>query len=168
MGSHVSAVPNHQTGNITPLKFRFDVASSGRLGMELQPKNLTDDERDLSQRCISSYKQYRDLVFTGDLYRLASPYEGDYYALMYVSKDKRRAVVFNYCLSFQNHSIGSHVFRLQGLDPMMNYNVTELNVDKSCWWGNGGTFSGSFLSAGGFNPVFREANTSAIFLLECE
>lgn len=168
MGSHVSAVPNHQTGNITPLKFRFDVASSGRLGMELQPKNLTVEERELSQRCINSYKQYRDLVFTGDLYRLASPYDGDYYALMYVSKDKRRAVVFNYCLSFQNHSIGSHVFRLQGLDPEMKYKVTELNVDRSCWWGNGGTFTGSFLSSGGFNPIFREANTSAIFLLECE
>ena len=168
MGSHVSAVPNHQTGNITPLKFRFDVASSGRLGMELQPKNLTVEERELSQRCINSYKQYRDLVFTGDLYRLASPYDGDYYALMYVSKDKRRAVVFNYCLSFQNHSIGSHVFRLQGLDPEMKYKVTELNVDRSCWWGNGGTFTGSFLSSGGFNPIFREANTSAVFILECE
>lgn len=168
MGSHVSAVPNHQTGNITPLKFRFDVASSGRLGMELQPKNLTVEERELSQRCINSYKRYRDLVFTGDLYRLASPYDGDYYALMYVSKDKRRAAVFNYCLSFQNHSIGSHVFRLQGLDPEMKYKVTELNVDKSCWWGNGGTFTGSFLSSGGFNPIFREANTSAVFILECE
>ena len=168
MGSHVSAVPNHQTGNITPLKFRFDVASSGRLGMELQPKNLTVEERELSQRCINSYKQYRDLVFTGDLYRLASPYDGDYYALMYVSKDKRRAVVFNYCLSFQNHSIGSYVFRLQGLDPEMKYKVTELNVDRSCWWGNGGTFTGSFLSSGGFNPIFREANTSAVFILECE
>ena len=168
MGSHVSAVPNHQTGNITPLKFRFDVASSGRLGMELQPKNLTVEERELSQRCINSYKRYRDLVFTGDLYRLASPYDGDYYALMYVSKDKRRAVVFNFCLSFQNHSIGSHVFRLQGLDPEMKYKVTELNVDKSCWWGNGGTFTGSFLSSGGFNPIFREANTSAVFILECE
>ena len=168
MGSHVSAVPNHQTGNITPLKFRFDVASSGRLGMELQPKNLTVEERELSQRCINSYKRYRDLVFTGDLYRLASPYDGDYYALMYVSKDKRRAVVFNYCLSFQNHSIGSHVFRLQGLDPEMKYKVTELNVDRSCWWGNGGTFTGSFLSSGGFNPIFREANTSAVFILECE
>lgn len=168
MGSHVSAVPNHQTGNITPLKFRFDVASSGRLGMELQPKNLTDEERSLSLRCITSYKQYRDLVFTGDLYRLASPYDGDFYALMYVSKDKRRAVVYNYCLDFQNHSIGGHVFRLQGLEPTFKYKVKELNVDKSCWWGNGRTFSGSFLSAGGFNPVFREANTSAIFLLECE
>lgn len=168
MGSHVSAVPNHQTGNITPLKFRFDVASSGRLGMELQPKNLTVEEREFSQRCINAYKQYRDLVFTGDLYRLVSPYDGDFYALMYVSQDKRRAVVFNYCMSFQNHSIGGHVFRLQGLDPSMKYKVTELNVDKSCWWGNGGTFTGSFLSSGGFNPIFREANTSAVFILECE
>ncbi|MBO4475898.1 MAG: alpha-galactosidase [Bacteroidales bacterium] len=166
MGSHVSAVPNHQTGNVTPLKFRFDVASSGRLGMELQPKTLTDEERALADRCIRSYKGYRDLVFNGDLYRLSSPYEGDFYSLMYVSPDRRRAVVFCYCLRFQNHSIGGHVFRLRGLDPALKYRVTEQNVDGSCWWGDGRTFSGSFLSGGGFNPVFREADTSAVFLLE--
>lgn len=169
MGSHVSAVPNHQTGNVTSLKFRFDVASAGRLGMELQPRKLSEEERAESKQYINTYKQFRDLVFNGDLYRIASPYEGDFYALMYVSPDKRRAVVFNYCLYFQNHSIGGHVFRLQGLDPSMKYKVTELNVkNKSCWWGNGGTFSGDFLSSGGFNPVLREANSSAVFLLECE
>ena len=32
MGSHVSATPNHQTGNITPIKFRFDIACAGRFG----------------------------------------------------------------------------------------------------------------------------------------
>ncbi|MDY3296092.1 MAG: alpha-galactosidase, partial [Bacteroidaceae bacterium] len=42
-GSHVSAVPNHQTNNITPLKFRFDLASTGRMGMELQPANMTKE-----------------------------------------------------------------------------------------------------------------------------
>ena len=166
MAAHVSAVPNHQTGNVTPLKFRFDLASSGRLGMELQPKSLSPEERALADRCIRSYKQYRDLVFSGDLYRLVSPYSGDYYALMYVSPDKRRAVVFTYCLRFQNHSIGSHVFRLQGLDPSLQYKVTEQNVDKSCWWGDGRSFDGAFLSQGGFNPSFREANTSAVFVLE--
>jgi alpha-galactosidase len=166
MGSHVSAVPNHQTGNVTSLKFRFDVASAGRLGMELQPKTLSADERALADRCIQSYKGYRDLVFNGDLYRLASPYDGDYYGLMYVSPDKRRAVVFTYCLRFQNYSITAHKFRLQGLAPNASYKVTELNVDKSCWWGDGQTFSGSFLAGGGFNPLFREANTSAVFLLE--
>ena len=167
MGSHVSAVPNHQTGNVTSLKFRFDVASAGRLGMELQPKQLTEEERAFARRCIESYKQYRDLVFSGDLYRLASPYEGDYYALMYVSQDKRRAVVFTYCLRFPNQPVGSRIFRLQGLDSALQYKVTELNVEKKpCWWGNGRTFEGAFLSNGGFNPAFRKSNSSAVFLLE--
>ena len=166
MGSHVSAVPNHQTGNVTSLKFRFDVAMSGRLGMELQPKSLSEEERSLADRCIRSYKGFRDLVFNGDLYRLASPYDGDFYSLLYVSEDKRRAVVFCYCMRFQNHSIGGHIFRLHGLDPSLQYKVVEQNTDKSCWWGNGGTYEGKFLLEGGFNPIFKEANTSAVFLLE--
>ena len=155
MAAHVSAVPNHQTGNVTPLKFRFDVAASGRLGMELQPKSL-------------SYKGYRDLVFGGDLYRLASPYDGDFYALMYVSPDKHRAVVFCYCLRFQNCSIATHPFSLQGLDPALSYKVTEQNVDSSCWWGNGRAFTGAFLAGGGFNPAFEKANTSEVFVLEAQ
>ena len=168
MAAHVSAVPNHQTGNVTPLKFRFDVAASGRLGMELQPKALSAEERALADRCISSYKGYRDLVFGGDLYRLASPYDGDFYALMYVSPDKRRAVVFCYCLRFQNCSIATHPFSLQGLDPALSYKVTEQNVDSSCWWGNGRAFTGAFLAGGGFNPAFEKANTSAVFVLEAQ
>ena len=168
MGSHVSVVPNHQTGNVVSLKFRFDIASAGRLGMELQPKHLTTAERALADRCITSYKGYRDLVFTGDLYRLASPYEGDYYALMYVSPDKRRAVVFAYCLRYQNRGVGTHTFRLQGLDPARKYKVKEQNVDKSCWWGDGKAFTGAFLAGGGFNPALLKTNTSAVFLLEAE
>ncbi len=168
MGSHVSEVPNHQTGNVVSLKFRFDIAAAGRLGMELQPKNLTAEERALADRCITSYKGYRDLVFTGDLYRIASPYEGDYYALMYVSEDKRRAVVFTYCLRYQNRGVGTHTFRLQGLDPARKYKVKEQNVDKSCWWGDGKSFTGAFLAGGGFNPALLKTNTSAVFLLEAD
>ena len=168
MASHVSAVPNHQTGNVTPLKFRFDMACSGRLGMELQPRNLTDRERALADRCIRSYKEYRDLVFTGDVYRLASPYEGDYYALMYVSQDQRRAVVYTYCLKYQNRAVGAHPFRLDGLDPARRYKVTELNVNRSCWWGSGQAHAGDFLMNGGFNPVLLRTFDSAIFYLESD
>ena len=168
MASHVSAVPNHQTGNVTPLKFRFDMACSGRLGMELQPKNLTERERALADRCIRSYKQYRDLVFTGDVYRLASPYDGDYYALMYVSADRRRAVVFTYCLKYQNRAVGAHPFRLDGLDPARTYRVTELNVDRSSWWGSGKAHAGDFLMNGGFNPVLLKTFDSGVFYLEAE
>ena len=166
MASHVSAVPNHQTGHITPLKFRFDMAGAGRLGMELQPKTLTPEERALADRCIRSYKTYRDLVFNGDLYRLSSPYDGEYSALMYVSEDRSRAVVFTYCLHFRNRDHASPIFKLQGLDPLRRYQVTELNVDKSCWWGNGKAWTGDFLAGGGFNPRLMQNGSSAVFLLE--
>ncbi len=165
MGDHVSVVPNHQTGSITPLKFRFDLACTGRLGMELQPKTLTPAERAFADRCIKSYKGYRDLVFNGDLYRLASPYEGDDYALMYVSEDKSRAVVFVFNLAFRNRDKFAAEYKLQGLDPARRYKVTELNVDKSCWWGDGKAFTGEFLASGGFNPSLRKPHASAVFLL---
>ena len=95
MGSHVSATPNHQTGNITPIKFRFDMACAGRLGMELQPRQMTDEERQFARRAIASYKEYRDIVMQGDLYRIGTPYDkSGCYGLMYVSKDRKQAVLF--------------------------------------------------------------------------
>ncbi|MBO7511027.1 MAG: alpha-galactosidase, partial [Bacteroidales bacterium] len=166
MGCHVSAVPNHQSGAITPLKFRFDMACAGRLGMELQPKDLTPEERVFADRCIKSYKQYRDLVFNGDLYRLVAPEEGRY-ALMYVSQDKRRAVVYGFNLSYESREI-FRTLRLDGLNPDLRYKVNELNVEKSCWWGNGDTFTGDFLMNGGFNPRLDKTFSSAIFYLEAE
>ncbi|MDE7126292.1 MAG: alpha-galactosidase, partial [Bacteroidales bacterium] len=167
-GSHVSAVPNHQTANVTPLKFRFDVASAGRLGMELQPKDMTAEEREFARKAIASYKEYRDLVFYGDLYRIHSPYgKGDHYALMYVSKDKRRAVVFAYCLRYQGRALVPQ-FRLYGLDPDMRYSLKELNVEKSRFWGAGKVFDGTYLINQGINPQLMKVYDSAVYYLEAE
>ena len=52
MGSHISAAPNHQTHRSLPLKYRIDVAMSGRLGMEIQPRNMTDEEKNLLKKEI--------------------------------------------------------------------------------------------------------------------
>ena len=164
-GSHVSAVPNHQTQNVTPLKFRFDVACSERLGMELQPSDMTGQEKDFARKAIASFKQYRDLVYYGDLYRLCSPYDGDYYALMYVSEDKKRAVVFTYTIRYQGRTLKPS-FKLEGLSDDMEYSIRELNVDKSCFWGDGKTFSGSFLKNFGINPEIPKLYSSAVFYLE--
>lgn len=46
MGAHVSAVPNHQTGRITPLHTRGVVAMSGIFGYELDLLKLTEEEKD--------------------------------------------------------------------------------------------------------------------------
>ena len=91
MASHVSATKNHQTGRIVPLKFRFDVAMSGRLGMEMQPQDMSAEERAFSARCIAAYKKIRPVVQFGDLFRLISPYERRGLAsLMYASPEKRQ------------------------------------------------------------------------------
>ena len=85
---------------------------------------------------------------------------------MYVSEDKSKAVVFEFCLRYQNRATGGHLIKLQGLDPSRKYLVTEQNVDSSCWWGNAQRFSGDFLMSGGFNPVLNGSNASAVFVLE--
>lgn len=166
-GSHVSATPNHQTGNITPLKFRFDIAMSGRLGMELQPKDLTAEEKAFAKVAIKNYKNIRDIVMQGDLYRIISPYEGKgLYAIMYVSKDKKKAVVFDYCFEYQGRTLNSQAIKLNGLDPDKKYKITELNVEKSNFWGNNKVFTGEYLINEGLNPKLEKMYESAVFSIE--
>lgn len=91
MASHISAVPNHTVFRTTSLKYRIDVAMSGRLGMEIQPKNMTDEEKALCRKAISEYKEIRPVVQFGDLYRLVSPYDNQgLSSIMYVSEAKTR------------------------------------------------------------------------------
>ena len=140
MGSHVSATPNHQTGNITPIKFRFDIACAGRLGMELQPKRMDDAEKRFARKAVASYKAYRDIVMEGDLYRIGTPYDDTgYYGMMYVSKDKKKAVLFTYCIRYQSRTLIPK-FRLHGLDAKTRYTVREQNTDKKRFWFDGQMF----------------------------
>lgn len=165
-GSHVSAVPNHQTNLVIPLKFRFDIAMTGRLGMELQPKDMPEQDKVFARKAIENYKQIRDIVMFGDLYRIHSPYDNSgYYSLMYVNKDKSRAVVFGFCINYQGRTL-TPKFRLQGLDPDKNYKLNELNAEKSVFWGDEEIFSGQYLINEGINPQLQKMFDSGVYYLE--
>ena len=147
MAQHVSASPNHQTGRVVPLKFRFDVAMTGRLGMEIQPKNMTDEEKDFSKKAIATYKSIRPVIQYGDLYRLISPYDRKgVTSMMYATEDKSRAVFFVYKMEqFVNQLLPR--IRMAGLDPKKNYKIRELNVAPGanpCFL-NDRVFSGALL-----------------------
>ena len=95
MASHISASPNHQTFRRIPTKFRADVAMSGRLGLEMQPKDMNEDDRAVCAQAIADYKKIRPIVQFGDLYRLQSPFDKKGVAsLMYVTPEKDDAVFF--------------------------------------------------------------------------
>lgn len=77
MGAHVSAVPNHETGRVTPLSTRGDVAFFGDLGYELDISTASAQDLSEMRRQISFYVSHRDVFQRGVLTRLVSPYEGD-------------------------------------------------------------------------------------------
>ena len=94
MGSHVSAVPNHQTQRITDLAIRGNVAMSGVLGYELDLSTVTDEEKAAIKEQVAFYKKHRQLFQYGTFIRLLSPFAGNDTAWMYVSEDKQEAIVF--------------------------------------------------------------------------
>lgn len=135
MASHVSADKNHQTGRRIPLKFRFDVAMSGRLGMEIQPKDMTEIDTEFAKRAIGAYKSIRPIVQFGDLYRLISPYDNKGVAsLMYVTQERDKAVFYAYKIThLLNMTIPT--VKMSGLNPAKNYRIKDLTAkeqDKPC------------------------------------
>lgn len=150
MGSHIASNPNHQTFRQIPLKYRIDVAMSGRLGVEMQPSNMTTEEKALCKKAISEYKTIRPVVQQGDIYRLQSPFEKKGVAsLMYVSQDKQQAVWYWWKLeTFKGQHVP--VIKMAGLDPAKRYTVHELDrIDNTPLYCEGKTYSGRYLMDNG-------------------
>ncbi|MDE6757285.1 MAG: alpha-galactosidase [Muribaculaceae bacterium] len=146
MASHISAAPNHQTFRRIPVKFRADVAMSGRMGLELQPRDMTDEERTICRNAVNDYKQVRHIVQLGDLYRLLSPYDGKGSAsLMYITPEKDDAVFFWWKTeTFMNQQLPR--IPMAGLDPDATYTVTELNrIDNTPLPCEGKSYTGRYL-----------------------
>ena len=124
MGSHVSAVPNHQLLRTTPLETRANLAYFGTFGYELDLNLLSEQELEQVRSQVQFMKDNRQLLqIDGDFYRLRNPFRGNETAWMVVSPDRSRAIAA-YCQRL-NKVNGSWVrLRLRGLDPDRLYEVS--------------------------------------------
>lgn len=162
MASHISAVPNHTVFRTTSLKYRIDVAMSGRLGMEIQPKNMTD---------------IRPVVQFGDLYRLVSPYDNQgLSSIMYVSEAKDKAVFYWWKIA-NFYNVHLPLVKMAGLDANKMYKVRELDViDNKPLDCEGKSYSGKYLMEHGLEmPYTNEVDwgkktdwTSRVLYLEAQ
>ncbi|RYY23940.1 MAG: alpha-galactosidase [Chitinophagaceae bacterium] len=148
-----------------PLKFRTDVAMMGKLGFDIVVKQLSENDKQFTKQSLATYKSISPLVWHGDLYRLVDPWKNDLASLMFVDKEKKRSVVFNYYVGhrYLSGAIPSPV-KFKGLDPAKKYSVKEINLypgttsplklnDK---------YSGEYLMTIGINPALNARRTSVI------
>lgn len=158
ISAHVTRMSNR------PFKFAFDVAMSGRLGMDVDPRTLTAEESAITRQAVALYKsELRDVVQFGDLYRLESPYEGSRASLDYVTQDKAKAVAFAWQLEDDDASAGKPL-RIAGLKPDFSYGVKEVNLKPgvtSRLPANGRTLTGAELMREGITLGFEKQFDSA-------
>ena len=133
MGAHVSAVPNHQTGRVTPFTTRGHVALSGTFGYELDLNLVSAEEKQMVKEQLAEFDRYYELTHEGDYYRLAKPGE----ALMawgFVAKDQSRAMVTVVSTDVEGNPLAQHV-SVKGLAEGRNYRCSYNGIvhDGSVW-----------------------------------
>ncbi len=132
LGAHVSANPR------TDIKTRGDVAMCGTFGYEMDPRKLTDEEKEIVKKQIADYHKYYELIRFGDFYRVTSPTENPNFCdWEFVSPDKKE-VLFTRVTVRRPENI-YQIRRLQGLDP------EKLYTDED----TGETYSGAYLMHAG-------------------
>lgn len=165
VGSHVSAVPNHQTGRSTKLRTRGIVAMAGTFGYELDLDLLTDAEKEEVKQQIRDYKTYGALINQGTYYRLHDPgTDREAAAWCFVSKDRTEMLLNVVSLDAHGNAPITYI-RCRGLLPdkayrceaeardVKPYTGMEPRVDHKCIEGR--VFDGNALMHGGV-PVPME------------
>jgi alpha-galactosidase len=135
------------------LKFKTDVAMMDKMGYDIRVEDFTPEELQFSEDAVKTYKRISDIIWFGDLYRIESPYKSNRVALMYVTQDKSKAILFKYNINTTRKDIFNSVL-LQGLDEKKNYRIREINLfpgTKSALPDNNKIFSGNYLMTVGLN-----------------
>ncbi len=120
MGAHVSASPSHQTGRISPLSTRGNVAMSANFGYELDLTKCTEGELLEISEQVRFYKEIRNTVQKGAFYRLENPFEGNTAAWEFVSEDGREVLAFRFTVLCRPNA-PVEILKLQGLDEEARY-----------------------------------------------
>ena len=138
IGSHVSAVPNHQTGRITPIETRAVTAMAGSFGYELDLNTLSHDEKQEVKEQIVRFKKDGPLIHNGLYYRLSDSLNDKYAMWGFVSEDKKEVLVHGVIFHTEPNRT-QYLAKLRGLLPDTNYRLVE----------NGEVYKGRALMNGG-------------------
>ena len=154
VGSHVSAVPNHQTGRTTPLHTRGIVAMSGTFGYELDITKASAEDREIIREQIRTFDRYYSLIQRGDYYRLGRREDHEIYkAWEFVSADRSEALLN---IVVKKPEANAHIKNVK-LKGLLETAVYELE-------GTERSFTGAALMYGGYAINLAQGDYPAVQL----
>lgn len=132
MGSHVSK------NNMTSYETKSNIAFFGTYGYEFNPTLLTQEEKDQLKPNEERYHRiHQKVILDGDMYRIYSPFDSNYFGELSVSKDKSTAL-FLFVNLFREGNRYRFV-KLKGLDPKKQYkNNYDNNIHSGLYYMNVG------------------------------
>ena len=155
MGAHVSAVPNHQTGRVTPFHTRCNVAMGGNFGFELDLSHQSEEDLAEAKTAVNMVKALRTTMQQGEYTRLLNPFENDGRAAWQFT-DENRAIVCLYAPQRQPNA-QPHRVRLAGLDAAATYVDAEHGITAS---------GAALMNLGLIFPNGRGDHDSWVYVLE--
>jgi alpha-galactosidase len=122
LGAHIGPPRSHTTGRVHDLSFRAATALFGHFGFEWNLAEATPQEQEGVAAVIALYKQFRELLHTGDVVRVDHP---DPAAFVHgvVSTD-RSSALFAYVQLTVSDTVRPPRVRLDGLDADRRYRLT--------------------------------------------
>ncbi|HDQ25374.1 MAG TPA: hypothetical protein ENN43_01340 [bacterium] len=155
MCCHAADSPYGITGRASRTQFRIHAAMAGNFGTEADITRWNAADLKLLAENIEIYKGIRDIIFTGDLYRLEPPHDGARVSFMYVSKNKKRAVVYAFMQAKPGPKPGP--LKLKGLKAGAVYEIDFGEMKKSA--------RGDELMKRGLDAGVRKTQDSAVITL---
>ena len=120
MGSHVGPRDCHITGKHVSIEMRAGVAFFGHMGIEMDPRELTDHEREQLTHVIALHKKHRALIHNGRVIRANS--DGDSVDFGIVNDDQTQAL-FSYNSVNETKRTAPKKYRFNGLDATKKYQL---------------------------------------------
>lgn len=123
ISNHVSGDRSHQALRHTPLETRFNVASFGVLGYELDLSKLHKFDIEAIKNQIAFYKEHRNLLQFGTLKRLTSIRETNHTIWQVTNKEKTECLI----LYFQDKALVNPAFESIKIDGLQEgtYKITN-------------------------------------------
>ena len=160
----VTDSPNWMNKRSTSLEYRFLSSMQGSLGVGADLNKWNAADFATAKTMVAQYKQLRETVQHGALYRLISPRGGsEYSATESVSRDGRQAAVFAFLHSSQEGEKFPRLY-LRGLDADAEYDLHVL--DGKLVEGQPTHASGAYWMQHGVDVTLLGDFQGALFTLE--